>query len=196
MKLYLVRHGQSEANAGEYVSTAKTVLTEQGILDAKKAGELLRGVQIDKIFVSPYTRAIQTAENALPGREYEIADCLHEADCGQMEGHSWAEMRQKHGDGLDEMLKVDDFTRVGGEDYKSVQARARQFMAIVENCGCERVAAFSHAGLICAFFEEVIDKHTKVGRNYNLDNGSVNVFEVKNGRWKCIALNVTQDVFK
>ena len=41
MKLYLVRHGQSEANAGEYVSTAKTVLTEQGILDAKKAGELV-----------------------------------------------------------------------------------------------------------------------------------------------------------
>ena len=86
MKLYLVRHGQSEANLRDMMSTPQVLLTEQGIADAVRVGKMLRKVNFDRVFVSPYLRAIQTQQYAMPGVTGEIVDYIHENKNGSLEG--------------------------------------------------------------------------------------------------------------
>lgn len=62
MIIYLVRHGETEGNRGDFHQTPRTPLTEHGILQAKKVAERLKVKEIDLIYSSTHDRAIKTAE--------------------------------------------------------------------------------------------------------------------------------------
>lgn len=73
MKIYLVRHGESEGNARrELYGTTDYPLTEKGIGDAKCVGEKLKDIPITRCYTSTLARAYTTAELALAGRKVEI----------------------------------------------------------------------------------------------------------------------------
>ena len=196
MKLYLVRHGESEANRQNTLSTPTVELTENGRKDAENAGVLLRGLSFDRVFVSPYTRARQTQKIALPGVEGEIVECLHEHDCGSLEGRSYADAEREYGEYFLHCCEIDDFRAFGGEDYADIRRRVREFMALAASSECSRVAAFAHAGFILAFFDEVLQRDGKPGRNVQCDNGSVNIFEYQKetGLWTIKAFNITNRI--
>ncbi|EHN58494.1 2,3-diphosphoglycerate-dependent phosphoglycerate mutase [Oenococcus kitaharae] len=62
-KLVFIRHGQSEWNAlNLFNGWVDTKLSEEGIRQAKEAGELLaeKGIEFDQAYTSVLTRAIQT----------------------------------------------------------------------------------------------------------------------------------------
>ncbi len=62
MKIYIVRHGQTEWNIENRMQGSKNSdLTEQGKIDALKLGASLKDIQIDYIYTSPLTRAYDTA---------------------------------------------------------------------------------------------------------------------------------------
>ena len=66
--LVLLRHGQSEWNlANKFTGFHDVDLTEKGVEEAEKAGELLAkaGITFDQVFSSTQTRANRTAEIAL-----------------------------------------------------------------------------------------------------------------------------------
>ena len=72
MKLYVIRHGESETNLKKvYSGWAQVRLTEKVERDAENVGELLRKVAFDQIYSSDLIRAVRTAEIALPGRSEE-----------------------------------------------------------------------------------------------------------------------------
>jgi broad specificity phosphatase PhoE len=56
MKLFLLRHGEAVKNADD------TILTDFGRQEAKALASKLSELPIDKIFVSDYTRSIETLE--------------------------------------------------------------------------------------------------------------------------------------
>lgn len=72
MKLWLVRHGETEANvAGLYSGHAPTPLTAKGLAQAERLGEMLRHVPFDRVLCSELERTQHTArlllgERALP----------------------------------------------------------------------------------------------------------------------------------
>lgn len=82
MELYIVRHGQSESNAGR--ETDDPALTETGWEQARLAGEALCGVRFDKVYTSHLTRAVQTAAAILSAQQSETTlEVLPElAECG------------------------------------------------------------------------------------------------------------------
>ncbi len=61
MKLYLIRHGESEANKLGVHNTPDIKLTKDGIRQAKEVSQRLKNFKIDFIYSSPLTRARQTA---------------------------------------------------------------------------------------------------------------------------------------
>jgi broad specificity phosphatase PhoE len=62
MKLYFLRHGQSQANVdGLYSAENDSPLTELGKEQAKAAGHIIRGLGIDVIIASNQQRAADTA---------------------------------------------------------------------------------------------------------------------------------------
>lgn len=62
MKLYLVRHGESEANKLGLHNTPETKLTEDGIRQAAALAKRFKNKNIDFIYSSSSTRTLQTAE--------------------------------------------------------------------------------------------------------------------------------------
>lgn len=80
--MFLLRHGQSYFNL-HFTATKRDPgiedpeLTELGHQQARAAAAALQGAGITRVIVSPYTRALQTAEPflALPGVKAEV---LHE----------------------------------------------------------------------------------------------------------------------
>lgn len=101
MRLYFVRHGESEANIQHEMSNRgwKHGLTAKGREQAAALAHNLRTLNVRKIFTSPLMRAVQTAEILADGLglEVEITDALREFDCGIAEGHAdeehWAMWR-------------------------------------------------------------------------------------------------------
>ena len=196
MKLYFVRHGESKANIEDRFSTPEVELSDKGIEDAKRVGKMIAHIKFDKVLTSPYTRAMQTQKHAMEGVEAEVVDLLHECECGSLEGGLYKEWHEKYGADFIYRNEVDDFTAYGGENYEQMRKRARDFMAYLDTLCCETVVAFSHAGFILTFFDEVMKREGKVGRNIHCFNGSVSVFEKKeNGEWYVCAFNVTSSLF-
>jgi broad specificity phosphatase PhoE len=102
MKLYFVRHGESQANVLRVISNRGMVhgLTERGKQQAAALATELIGAQVWRIYSSPLLRAVQTAEilSQAIRSPLEITDALREFDCGIAEGRSdeaaWAMHQQ------------------------------------------------------------------------------------------------------
>ncbi|KMT62141.1 2,3-diphosphoglycerate-dependent phosphoglycerate mutase [Paenilisteria newyorkensis] len=105
MKLVLIRHGQSEWNKLNLFTGWHDVdLSEQGVEEAKKAGELIKeaGLQFDVAFTSVLTRAIKTLDYALEGSEQLWIPVykswrLNERHYGALQGLNKQETADKYG---------------------------------------------------------------------------------------------------
>ena len=94
MRLFLaVRHGQSLFNVDKVVNGDPALdrgLSEKGIEEAQVLAGELAALPLDLVAVSPYPRAIQTANIALEGREvpHLVDDDLGDVRIGELEGES------------------------------------------------------------------------------------------------------------
>jgi probable phosphoglycerate mutase len=94
MRLFLVaRHGQSLFNVDKIVNGDPTLdrgLSEQGIEEAQRLAGQLVALPLDLVAVSPFPRAIQTANIALDDRDvpHLVDDDLGDVRIGELEGDS------------------------------------------------------------------------------------------------------------
>jgi broad specificity phosphatase PhoE len=94
MRLFLLaRHGQSLFNVDKVVNGDPDLdrgLSEQGIEEATRLGTQLAALPIDLVAVSPFPRALQTANIALGSREvpHVVDDELGDVRIGELEGAS------------------------------------------------------------------------------------------------------------
>jgi len=165
MRLYFVRHGQSEANVQSVISNRDLPhpLTELGRQQAMQLAQAMAAVPVTRIYSSPLLRARQTAEilSAALGAPIEITDALREFDCGIAEGRSddeaWSLSRRV----MDDWLGRGDLSsRIeGGENFKDIQAR---FVPFVERLVQERrgsranLILLGHGGVFSAMLPLVL----------------------------------------
>jgi probable phosphoglycerate mutase len=94
MRLFLIaRHGQSLFNVDKVVNGDPTLdrgLSEQGIEEAERLAGQLAALAIDLVAVSPFPRALQTANIALAGRQvpHLVDEELGDVRIGDLEGSS------------------------------------------------------------------------------------------------------------
>jgi broad specificity phosphatase PhoE len=94
MRLFLVvRHGQSLFNVDKVVNGDPELdrgLSEQGIEEATSLGNQLAALPIDLVVVSPFPRALQTANISLAGRDvpHLVDEELGDVRIGELEGES------------------------------------------------------------------------------------------------------------
>jgi 2,3-bisphosphoglycerate-dependent phosphoglycerate mutase len=94
MRLFLVvRHGQSLFNLDKVVNGAPELdrgLSEQGIGEAERLAGQLAALPLDVVAVSPFPRALQTANIALAGREvpHLVDDDLGDVRIGELESET------------------------------------------------------------------------------------------------------------
>ncbi len=130
--LVLVRHGQSEWNLKNLFTGWRDVdLTELGVTEAKRAGQLLKGtgLEFDIAFTSVLLRATRTLDLALA--EMGVDDmpivrdqALNERDYGDLTGLNKAEAAERWGaDKVHEWRRSYATPPPGGESLKDTGAR-------------------------------------------------------------------------
>ncbi len=134
MRLYFVRHGQSEATVQMVISNRDLFhpLTELGRQQAEALARSLAEVPVVALYSSPIVRAAQTAHivAAKKNLPVEFADALCEPDCGIMEGRSDEEAWAEHDRVMHDWLVQRQFdSRIeGGESYNDLRARFVPFI--------------------------------------------------------------------
>ncbi|MGY0501853.1 phosphoglyceromutase [Nocardia sp. FBN12] len=103
--LVLLRHGESEWNAlNLFTGWVDVQLTDKGIAEGKRAGELLKeaGILPDVVYTSLLRRAISTADNALGTADRHwipvVRDWrLNERHYGDLQGKNKEQVREQYG---------------------------------------------------------------------------------------------------
>ena len=190
MLLYMIRHGESEANAaGLHAGWSQTPLSPKGREQAVRAGEKLKGIPFDRVVSSDLLRARQTCELALPGFSYETSPLLREIGVGDLSGKSAAACSALYGEAYLEHKKAQDFTPFGGEDLSMLKRRVAEFLSLVEASGSELTAVFAHAGTLRAAGEAILGAPRLMHRVL-CSNCCLCIFEYKDGIWRLNAWNV------
>ncbi|MBQ8953990.1 MAG: histidine phosphatase family protein, partial [Clostridia bacterium] len=87
MQVYLIRHGESEANAAGVHSGWRPVkLTALGRRQAQGTARLIAGVAFDEIIVSDLVRAQETARIIFPERTFTLCSDIRELDTSPLAG--------------------------------------------------------------------------------------------------------------
>lgn len=153
MKLYLVRHGQSEGNVKNlWYGVSDLPLTQLGREQARQVGEKLRDIPLAAAYASPLSRALDTARLALADRDVplHIVPDLREQDMGELETLSVAEIARLDPDYLSRLRG--DWVHIvpkGGEPFDTglaprVAAALDAIVARGEDC-----VLFAHNGPLC-----------------------------------------------
>ena len=134
--LVLVRHGQSEWNLKNLFTGWKDPdLTEQGVGEANKAGELLKGegLSFDIAFTSDLTRAQRTLSLILDKLGQQSLEtlkdqALNERDYGDLTGLNKDDAREKWGEEQVHIWRRSyDVPPPGGESLKDTAARVMPY---------------------------------------------------------------------
>lgn len=128
LKLYIVRHGETEFNVQKRMQgRLDSPLTQRGIDTSKSLGEHLEHTKFDRIFCSPSPRAVRTAEiiNGNRTSNIEIEDELREMNLADWEGKSKEELEQLYPEEYKIFWNEPQlFKPKEGEDFQQVQDRA------------------------------------------------------------------------
>jgi uncharacterized phosphatase len=149
--LYLLRHGQSEANAHQIVAGShESPLSELGRAQAAYAGDTAkRYFKFDLIVSSPMTRALETAQIIAEHIGYAkdnivVIDDLRERNLGNVEGQDYSEVPHHNGNYEDAenvpgVEPIADLYARMENVLKTLQARPEQNILIVAHNGCGRM---------------------------------------------------------
>ncbi len=180
MKLYVIRHGESETNKAKcWTGWVDALLTDKGRSDAERAGQIIGQIKFDKVFSSDLIRARETATIALRGMEHEPDILLREINLGKLGGAR-----------IDSFSKAEKnafvkngYADIGGESNKEFRKRIKAFLRKVEALPYENIAAFSHAGWLRGALKEVLGVEFS-SRKIVCENCAVAVFEFSEGSWR------------
>lgn len=173
---------------------AQVPLTELGREQAAKTGELLKGLEFERIIVSDLLRARETAQIALPGRNFEQDSRLRETNVGSLQGRRVVDLTAELGEEYVRRRVARDYRVYGGEDTHAHYDRVAEFMKDLESAPDDaRIAAVCHEGTIMAMLCYVL--HTDIPRNIiHVANCAVCAFRYKNGTWELGEWNETGSV--
>jgi broad specificity phosphatase PhoE len=156
MRLYFVRHGESEANLLSEFSNRgfRHGLTVRGRAQSAALAQKLEDHRISRLFTSPLMRAVQTTE-LLAHRlrvPCELTDALREYDCGILEGRSDAESWHVYETVFREWVELGSWERriEGGESFIEMQERFVPFVEELVEGHRDSSAGFAlvgHGGL-------------------------------------------------
>jgi broad specificity phosphatase PhoE len=150
MRIYFVRHGESQANLLHEISNRglRHGLTRKGREQAVALADRLQDLRITHIYLSPLLRAIETTV-ILANRlelDYEVVDALREYDCGIAEGRSDAEAWQLWQELFKAWLVDGRWEQriEGGESFYDIQERFVPFIK-----GLASRYRSTEAGIVC-----------------------------------------------
>lgn len=147
--LYLIRHGITQGNLdGKYIGQTDLALCPEGKKQIEKL--VLDEVypEVEKVYSSPLSRCLETAEIIYPEEKLMIIDELAEMNFGEFENKTDAQLR--------DLREYTEFLKGGtppsGESYADFQLRCIEGLDAIfrdmMKMDIARAACVTHAGVI------------------------------------------------
>jgi alpha-ribazole phosphatase len=146
-RLVLVRHAEPAEDArGLCYGRLDVGLSDRGRVQAAELAAALAGVEIDAVYSSPRTRAVETA--AALGVDVRVDERLREIDFGELEGRSYEDIERT--DPALFRAWMDAPTTVqfpGGECYDDLRMRATEALEEIRRRH-DVAAVVAHGGVV------------------------------------------------
>ncbi len=149
--IYLIRHGQSEANAADaFIGHTDLDLTERGHLQAEMAAEYLKSTPVDAIYASDLKRAYNTALHTAEKKGMCIIPerGIREIFAGEWENRTFADLAVEYPESFSLMwrTRIGEARCDGGESVAELMARVTAAVErlVRENEG-KTIFLFTHA---------------------------------------------------
>jgi 2,3-bisphosphoglycerate-dependent phosphoglycerate mutase len=179
-----MRHGEADNNVKRILvgRNLESHLTSQGKLQVEDTARYLKEVSIDKVYVSPVTRAIETAEITcnLLGLEYQIDERLFEIELGKLVGMNYEEILDKHENlflrfysGDQQMLE-----NFGVESFSMVKERIKHILdEVIEIYPDKNVLFITHLDPIKAAISLLLDLQAEALFRWHIRNASLTILK-------------------
>ena len=176
MRLWLVRHGETEANvAGLYSGHAPTPLTERGIAQAQTLGRLLRNVPVDNVLCSELERARHTTQLVLGDREVAVRNMpeLNEMFFGDWEMRHHRDLARE--DAENYAVWCNDWqnaTPTNGEGFQAFSLRVERFIAQLDDYKmCQNLLVVSHQGVLSVLIARLLSMPAAAMWHFRVEQG-------------------------
>lgn len=174
MKLYLIRHGQTDWNLHKRVQGVSNIpLNSTGLAQARDLRRQTKDLDFEICYASPLMRAAQTAMTVVDDRSEIIYDSrLKERGFGKFEGTYLPKW---------ELIKPNIFDRnintnvQGIEPILSLDARTSEFLQDIYKKHDEnaKIMVVGHAGALKSMLSSLMDWNTPEFRQFRLEQGQV-----------------------
>lgn len=176
MRLWLVRHGETEANvAGLYSGHAPTPLTERGIAQAQTLGTLLRNVPVDNVLCSELERTRHTTQLILGDREVPVRNMpeLNEMFFGDWEMRHHRDLARE--DAENYAVWCNDWqnaTPTNGEGFQAFSQRVERFIAqLADYKTCQNLLVVSHQGVLSVLIARLLSMPAAAMWHFRVEQG-------------------------
>jgi probable phosphoglycerate mutase len=170
-EVWLVRHAETEwTRSGQHTGRTDVPLTDAGRAAAERLRPRLAGRRFDRVFVSPLSRARDTARLAgLDTGQAEVRDELLEWDYGDYEGRTTPEIRAERPD----WYLWDDGVP-NGETPEHVAARCDRLVAELAALD-GTVCCVAHGHIMRALAARWLERPVDLGGQLPLEPGAISV---------------------
>lgn len=182
--LVLLRHAPTSATDARAFPGDETA-NERVLERLGTAGRRL--IELDRCFVSPSRRAIQTAE-ALR-RAYAVEPCLAECDFGSWRGRIVADVADRDPESFRQWLADPDAAPHGGESLRRIAHRVDAFMGIASRFPGATLA-ITHGGVIKIAVARALNAPVASMWRVRCDPLSVTTLEYTHDSWELVSSNV------
>lgn len=193
MKVYLVRHGQTDTNIKRKYNFVGEDINEKGIQQAEELKEKIKDMDFDVVYCSPLLRARHTANIInVKKKEIIIDNRLEERRHGNLEGKSVeCTNRETYWDYYSNV-------RYGTEEsIQSLFERVKRFLDDVKDKNYEKILVVAHKGVSRAFdaYFQGIPKDGKL-LNLGLGNAEIKEYELEKVVTRPTVMEVNINHFK
>lgn len=200
MKVYFVRHGETENNIQKVHNHADSQLTESGREQARIVAKRFKSIDFDVILASDYPRAKETAEiiQKETGKELIFTELARERTLPP-------EMQNKshHDPSVQEIVKAmidnvrdPNFHYSNEDNFFDMKTRSQRLVEFIAGRSENNLLVVSHGTILTytvatMVFGPNFSWDTIVGftENVRFDNTGITVCEFVNNKWKLITWN-------
>lgn len=178
MRLFLIRHGQTEWNVlGKSQGHSDVPLDSIGQMQSLRLADRFQGESLTKVYSSDLVRCLETARPlaAACGAELVATDHLRERSFGEWEGWDYSAIRAaQQASGLDPF----SFRSPGGESMHDVWARMAPFICSLDKLEGD-CAVVSHGGTCSVVLAQLLRASIETTRSFRFWNTAVTELKLR-----------------